>query len=73
MTDLATASCPRSPIPRGQHCFLRSVTPAGPAVCNWCGVTADPVADLGDPPPPKPRRQAGTPDESGELFEGASR
>ncbi|GEM_PF-4824599 len=69
MTDLATESCRRSPIPGGQHCWLRSVRLDGPAVCNWCGTTADPVEDLGDPPPPRRRkRAAGEPDSSGDLF-----
>ena len=63
--------CRRSPVPGGlATAWLRSVTPTGSARCAWCDRTADPVADLGDPEPPRPRRRAGDvePDPSGDLF-----
>ena len=71
MTAAVTAEqCRRSPVPGGLHAWLRSVIPTGPARCAWCDRTADPVADLGDPEPPRPRQRVGDvePDPSGELF-----
>ena len=61
--------CRRSPV-GGPHTWLRSVSRGGRATCAWCGRTADPVADLGDPEPPRPRRSDREPPaESGDLFE----
>ena len=71
LPPLVTERCRKSPIPGGGHCWLRSVRLDGPAVCHWCGRTCDPVLDLGDPPPPRPRRrEPQDPDTSGDLFAG---
>ena len=65
----STTACRRSPV-GGPHTWLRSVSLGGRATCAWCGRTADPVADLGDPEPPRPRRRdREPPDESDDLFE----
>ena len=69
--DRREAAALEAVLPGGQHCFLRSVRLDGPAVCNWCGVEADPVLDLGGPPPVRCRRREPAADEpSGDLFGG---
>ena len=69
MTAVAVERCQRSKV-GVSHAWLRSVSPTGTATCAWCNAEADPVADLGDPEPPRPRRRAGDaePDPSGDLF-----